>query len=487
MRKKKHKNIKFNSDMIDILGRNEFVDICKLLIDAIFDSTTSSFIMIDGEWGTGKTFAMNMLEDILKEEKKYDVLKYNCWENSYYNDPLTAMLSMMLEEMEVNVFKKSHENENNVNHIKLSKYIKLALNLLRDGGKSIITIPLEKINELLNNDKAIFQADSIESNLYLIIKEIKGLLKINNTKTIILVDELDRCLPEYSIKTLERLYLLFRDIPNMILIIANDKSKLEKSINNVFGYDTIDNYLEKFIDYDIKLSNKYTNNDENLLYLKYLRFNDYFTINASDIKNITECDLLNFIFKYLIVTKNIRYIDKLIKFHSNIHMLIFKENSDIPLHVFLIELLMIEFSKKTEELTIENIINIIQNTDYNDNLIHLVCLQKDISIDNYKFVIKNPDFSWKVFFKKMCNTKEEKKVDLFFQFMEDFYKEKYEVFNVDLVKKFNLDLEVMSNKYFKNNRIERVLIKNPGKYNDIEKYLQKLIDFYTILYFIEPI
>ena len=68
-----------------------------------------------------------------------------------------------------------------------------------------------------------------------------------------MVDELDRCLPEYQIKVLESIYHLL-SIPNLITIIALDKEQLECSIKNTFG-DTQNafGYLSKFIDYEIEL------------------------------------------------------------------------------------------------------------------------------------------------------------------------------------------------------------------------------------------
>src|SRR5699024_8540633 len=84
-----------DTNELDILGRDDFVCICSLLIDTIFETTKSSFIMIDGQWGVGKTFVMNMLDKKLRVD--YNIIKYNCWENSYYNDPLEAILSVMLD------------------------------------------------------------------------------------------------------------------------------------------------------------------------------------------------------------------------------------------------------------------------------------------------------------------------------------------------------------------------------------------------------
>ena len=137
-----------NTNEIDILGRNQFVDNCKLLIDAIFDTTKSAFIMIDGEWGVGKTFVMNMLDKKLK--KNYSVIKYNCWENSYYHDPMEAILSVMLDYIDKGSLWSNADKE------RFKVLGKVALNLLSLGSVNILNKFIDEIREYINEDNKIF-------------------------------------------------------------------------------------------------------------------------------------------------------------------------------------------------------------------------------------------------------------------------------------------------------------------------------------------
>lgn len=230
-----------NTDIneLDILGRDEFVDNCKILIDTIFSTTKSAFIMIDGEWGVGKTFVMNMLDKKLKGD--YNIIKYNCWENSYYNDPLEAILIIILDYIEKEKLWSDAERK------KFKKIINVLLFLVSTGEISVV-------NKIVSFVKSNFFNSDKSNTIYSNIKKIKNFFNNNNDKIIILVDEIDRCLPKYGVKTLERLYLLFKDAPNFVIVIANDKSKMEISIEKAFGYKSIDNYLEKFIDYTLKLN-----------------------------------------------------------------------------------------------------------------------------------------------------------------------------------------------------------------------------------------
>ena len=72
---------------------------------------------------------------------------------------------------------------------------------------------------------------------------------------IFIVDELDRCLPEYAIKVLERLHHVFYGIPNSVMLLSIDKKQLNHTVQNIFG-DSVNKeaYLAKFIDFTVNLN-----------------------------------------------------------------------------------------------------------------------------------------------------------------------------------------------------------------------------------------
>lgn len=322
-----------NVNEIDILGRDEFVDNCKILIDTIFSTTKSAFIMIDGEWGVGKTFVMKMLDKYLKNE--YTVIKYNCWENSYYNDPLEAILSVMLDYINDNSL------WSNANKEKFRALGMIALNLLSLGSVEILNKVAEGAKEYISEDK-----DSI----YTVIQEVKDYINSNKEKIIILVDEIDRCLPKYGVKTLERLYLLFKDAPNFVIVIANDKSKMEISIEKAFGYKSIDNYLEKFIDYTLKLDTCEQFKSKELFKQKYSYYLENFELYRS------YWELCNALFS----GKDARHIDKTISKANKIHMITFKDHKPED-HILMAELLIVELKELSLKVAIENNVDIEKN------------------------------------------------------------------------------------------------------------------------------
>ena len=71
------------------------------------------------------------------------------------------------------------------------------------------------------------------------IEKIRGNIKeIAKERTIVLVvDELDRCIPHYAIKVLERLHHIFDGIDNVVIIIAMDKMQIKKALEKIYGDD----------------------------------------------------------------------------------------------------------------------------------------------------------------------------------------------------------------------------------------------------------
>lgn len=100
-----------------------------------------------------------------------------------------------------------------------------------------------------------------------------------NKTILFIVDELDRCLPEYSIRVLENIHHIFSGINNFITLLAIDRNELTQVIKTAYGID-IDTsaYLKKIIDFYVQLdfgnpASDYSN--------KYAKFFDRFT--GSDI------------------------------------------------------------------------------------------------------------------------------------------------------------------------------------------------------------
>ncbi|MBP3450313.1 MAG: AAA family ATPase [Spirochaetaceae bacterium] len=259
--------------MTDHLLRQPYLNLLKSIITTQCNNSSGYSFAIDGEWGCDKTWILNELEKQLteKKENKFIIFHYNAWKNDFYDEPLVALLSVMIESLKK--YKKSITETGSVSKLissSITTLMKIVGNVVekkynlnpndiidsvKDSGKAIANIKLTKsdFNKLLPLENALNQIKDIITKL------------AKSAHIILIIDELDRCLPEYAIKVLERLHHICNEMP-ITQILAINKSVLVDSISTVFGknYSNTDNhdrwntffadsYLQKFLDVSIPL------------------------------------------------------------------------------------------------------------------------------------------------------------------------------------------------------------------------------------------
>lgn len=242
----------------DILGRKNFgmimSDRVKLYSDGIV-------MALNGKWGSGKTTFVKMWQQQMKNEG-YETIYYNAWENDYISDPLIGLISEFNEQTEIPGRKKVMKFTNYARKVGL----KMIPSLASSAAKSIIGMDLEATikdasKEAIDILDEIVAKYSEEQNS---IKEFRKTLadfvqKVSPEKPIIfIIDELDRCKPDFAVKTLERIKHLFA-VKKVVFVLAIDRVQLEHSICGYYGSDLIDagDYLRRFFEplYNIPTGN----------------------------------------------------------------------------------------------------------------------------------------------------------------------------------------------------------------------------------------
>ena len=154
---------------------------------------------------------------------------------------------------------------------------------------------------------------------------------------LLIVDELDRCLPTYAIKVLERLHHLFDGIENVIIVLAIDSIQLEHSIQEIYG-ENVDtkNYLKKFIDFSLKVDDGSVQEKLSACYRDYF---DQFEASEYILDQVTRIIQLSEI--------RIRSLEKMIDKLYLIHRIVFQDQEDA--RVLLFEIIWGILSCKTAE------------------------------------------------------------------------------------------------------------------------------------------
>lgn len=215
---------------------------------SILLNTDLNVISVSAPWGGGKTyFIQNLIK--LMENDSINIL-YNAWESDFYESPLIPLFVELFNELEKVDIKTKLEKD-----IKWSK--KFAKNICKKSSFQV-GVNLGVVNCAANFDpnKKMIKSEYIElkGEMCEFKSKLTSIQTKLNKKIIIFVDELDRCHPMYTIKTLEIIKHFF-GIPNIIFVLSVDKKQIENSVRQIFGVNIGEEngYLRKFIDVDFQL------------------------------------------------------------------------------------------------------------------------------------------------------------------------------------------------------------------------------------------
>lgn len=340
-------------DNIDILGRENFCDKILDVVEKLSEKKKSSTFAIEGQWGIGKTFLLDILErkieDIQSENTandKYMVFHYNCWQYDYYEEPSIAIIASMIEKIKKEESLLGTETDKFIN-AGWGKAKEIMGNISGEFIKNKIGINIVEVFKDISNiseqtEKNNMAFDKLFEFRQTLDNTRTKLAELSKDKTIIfIVDELDRCMPFYMIKVLERLHHILSGIDNITVILAIDSKQLEESVLQIYGNSTnVGNYLKKFIDFTFVLDQGKIVREFEIKYKSY--FDKFDNSNEKDIERFQE------FFSEIFILVDIRTQEKLIYKAETIHDLINEfEKPDIALLGF--ELMWVLFSYKSNQ------------------------------------------------------------------------------------------------------------------------------------------
>lgn len=224
------------------------------------DSSSKSFIMaINSEWGSGKTTFVNEFIDKYKDSDNYIIIKYDAWENDFWDNSFEPLIYNLLSDEHF----KMIQLENNIKEKFISSVKSLALGIgkfylgkivgkesVNEISQCVQKISLTVKDLLVSELEPVFERYSEFKKNLKVFKQIMGeLQKKLDKKIVIIIDELDRCKPDFAIKTLEFIKHIF-DIENYVYIFSIDKEQLSESIKVIYGNGiNAEGYLNRFFDY----------------------------------------------------------------------------------------------------------------------------------------------------------------------------------------------------------------------------------------------
>lgn len=220
----------------------------------------SRVISIKADFGYGKTYFAkafkNMIDNLENNTNPHLYCHYiDIWKEDYNHNPLLALLSSLDDFVgKINFCKETTKK------------------ILKDNLKSALkTLSIELLKESVSPIPLIGKATSKTIDVVAnyedtsIFKDLNALKKVaeqiqqafaefGNAKIIIIIDEIDRCHPEYAIEFLETLKHFF-DLKNLYFILMMNENHLKEKVKSKFGYINFEVWKDKFINLEFELPN----------------------------------------------------------------------------------------------------------------------------------------------------------------------------------------------------------------------------------------
>lgn len=338
----------------DVLNRNEFIEKLLDLIKVITETKKGCSFAIDGKWGSGKSFVLEKLQKKLEMEQseetefdKYFVVYYDCWKYDFYDEPIISIITSIMNVIEdkEKIFCKETKE----------KFINTLETIASEVVKNKYGINIQK---MIESAKGTSEPAQSYDKYYDFLKALKSVRKeiemiTENRSMVIIVDELDRCLPTYAIQVLERLHHIFEDLDNIILIIAMDKSQMAESLKTIYGTSlNVDMYMRKFISFTLQLDNGSASG----FLEKYEEYVNLFEITDED-KDIVEEFLTDVTYEI-----DIRTQEKIFEKVETMHRII-QEEKAMDASVLLFEVLVLCSKEKRKSYNANWILDEAHNQD----------------------------------------------------------------------------------------------------------------------------
>ncbi|WP_166184834.1 P-loop NTPase fold protein [Providencia sp. M-8] len=247
---------------LDFQSRDEFKRelVAEKVIKLLTSDIDISPMVIDGDWGTGKTeFCHKLIHKFKAAHENTRILYIDAFQADHADNPMMTVLAAVMSLLPEGIEKKTF----------LQKAIPVARYGLATAGKAAVGHLLKQnadaiaddLEKHLQNaaDKAIDASvkallkdhEKAEANLKALQATLANIA--SDAPIIIFIDELDRCRPDFSVQMLEVIKHTF-NVQNVTFVLVTNLRQLKAAINHCYG-SLVDaqRYLDKFLKFSFRL------------------------------------------------------------------------------------------------------------------------------------------------------------------------------------------------------------------------------------------
>jgi hypothetical protein len=253
----------------DLLERQAFCQNLERFLLTEHDFVEGSLIVsLHAPFGFGKSTTVRMWLDDLRNRRATDPslprsVLINAWESDYCGDPLVAIISAITTALADATDPEPKQEEAKAIREGLKDVGWMALGLANGFIGSQLGVDVVAAGELAERKRAE-RAGEPPTNIlegFEAKQHALGALKSNlrkafegeNVRALVVIDELDRCRPDYAIHYLETIKHIF-DIHGIAFVLAVDELQLGSAATVLFGQRLVaSEYFRKFFHRSISL------------------------------------------------------------------------------------------------------------------------------------------------------------------------------------------------------------------------------------------
>lgn len=249
-----------NPSDVDLLGFEDVVDVVEEIVTRPdLDPVTAG---VNAPWGGGKTTVLQLLKSSLDRRPEIFCLLVSPWEYDNKTDPTTALIDEVLGGLEAELKKNQtfgdqikgalHTLRRRVN---FAKALKLA-------ASAVLTTTLPGVNQLIDlfDDSKASPDVPPDPTLQGFRQQFAEIMESDDLaplkRVVVLVDDLDRSLPDTVVETLEAIKL-FLSVKKMAFVIAADEDNVANAIGRRLATTgqpiTARLYLEKIVQVPVRI------------------------------------------------------------------------------------------------------------------------------------------------------------------------------------------------------------------------------------------
>lgn len=222
-----------------------------------------------GEWGTGKTSMLRMMESDFSSDTDVETIWFNPWQFANDDNIIGAFFHVLAQQLVVIAAAAQLENDRKSALAAFSEKARRAASSISFKPGLDVAVPFlgklkvgaeekAKSGDALSPEEIVTRyANEATSTYYDLVRYLREATEGQPFRLVVFIDDLDRCDPSQAIDLLDGLKVLL-DIPNFTFVLGVANNRMESAARSRFSFaegddEEIASYLDKIIQFSFLL------------------------------------------------------------------------------------------------------------------------------------------------------------------------------------------------------------------------------------------